>query len=120
MFNNLHELYPIFTTIIQVANSNWQKLSTETKDIILDKITALIKQDSYILSTELNLAYVARMLSKENSEKSTLILSEIYNNNPESILVKNIVTQSMAKLILTHGFLISKISLQCIRCREDY
>ncbi|MCV5870530.1 RNA-dependent DNA polymerase, partial [Escherichia coli] len=66
MFNNLHELYPIFTTIIQVANSNWQKLSTETKDIILDKITALIKQDSYILSTELNLAYVARMLSKEN------------------------------------------------------
>ncbi|MCV4566530.1 RNA-dependent DNA polymerase, partial [Escherichia coli] len=47
MFNNLHELYPIFTTIIQVANSNWQKLSTETKDIILDKITALIKQDSY-------------------------------------------------------------------------
>ncbi|MCV4932650.1 RNA-dependent DNA polymerase, partial [Escherichia coli] len=68
------------------------------KDIILDKITALIKQDSYILSTELNLAYVARMLSKENSEKSTLILSEIYNNNPESILVKNIVTQSMAKI----------------------
>ncbi|PLM35680.1 RNA-dependent DNA polymerase [Klebsiella quasipneumoniae] len=98
MFNNLHELYPIFTTIIQVANSNWQKLSTETKDIILDKITALIKEDSYILSTELNLAYVARMLSKENSEKSTLILSDIYNKNPESILIKNIVTQSMAKV----------------------
>jgi len=98
MFNNLNELYPIFTTIIQVANSNWQKLNEETKNIILEKIYTLIKSDSYILNTELNLAYVARMLSKENSEKSTLILSEIYNENPESILVKNIVTQSMAKI----------------------
>ncbi|WP_325177453.1 RNA-directed DNA polymerase [Pantoea sp. 1B4] len=98
MFNNLNELYPIFTTIIQVANSNWQKLDNETKDLILEKIYTLIKSDSYILNTELNLAYVARMLSKEDSEKSTLILSEIYNENPESILVKNIVTQSMAKI----------------------
>lgn len=98
MFNNLNELYPIFTTIIQVASSNWQKLSVETKDIILDKIFTLIKEESYILNTELNLAYVARMLSKESSQKSTLILSEIYNGNPESILVKNIVTQSMAKI----------------------
>lgn len=98
MFNNLNELYPIFTTIIQVASSNWQKLSAETKDIILDKIFTLIKEESYILNTELNLAYVARMLSKESSQKSTLILSEIYNGNPESILVKNIVTQSMAKI----------------------
>ncbi len=104
MFNNLNELYPIFTTIIQVANSNWKKLSVETKKIILDKINSLIKEDSYILSTELNLAYVARMLSKENTEKSTLILSEIYNRNPQSILVKNIVTQSMAK-INSHAWL---------------
>jgi hypothetical protein len=98
MFNNLHELYPIFTTIIQVANSNWQRLSLETKGIILEKINTLIQENSYILSTELNLAYVARMLSKENTEESTLILCEIYNKNPESILVKNIVTQSMAKI----------------------
>ncbi len=98
MFNNLNELYPIFTTIIQVASANWQKLNTETKNIILKKVYELIKEESYILNTELNLAYVARMLSKENSEKSTLILSEIYNNNPESILVKNIVTQSMTKI----------------------
>ncbi|MCG8710552.1 RNA-directed DNA polymerase [Brenneria goodwinii] len=98
MFNNLHELYPIFTTITQVATSNWKKIDLDTKNIILDKINELIKEESYILSTELNLAYVARMLSKENSQKSILILSEIYNKNPESILVKNIVTQSMTKL----------------------
>lgn len=98
MFNNLYELYPIFTTIIQVANSNWQKFDIETKKIILDKINELIKNESYILSTELNLAYVARMLSKEDSQESILILGEIYNKNPDSILVKNIVTQSMAKL----------------------
>jgi len=102
IFNNLNELYPIFTTIIQVANSNWQKLEKDTKDIILDRIIELINEDSYILSTELNLAYVARMLSKENTQKSILILSEIYNKNPDSILVKNLVTQSMAKLKYHH------------------
>ncbi|PLR48274.1 RNA-dependent DNA polymerase [Chimaeribacter arupi] len=102
MFNNLHELYPIFTTIIQVANSNWQKLKSDTKGFILEKLNQLLQEDSYILSTELNLAYIARMLSKENSQSSILILTELYNKNPDSILVKNIVTQSMAKMQVHH------------------
>jgi hypothetical protein len=98
IFNNLNELYPIFTTIIQVASANWQKIDTITKNIILDKIIQLTRDESYILKAELNIAYVARMLSKENSEKSVLILTEIYKKNPESQLIKNTVTQSMAKL----------------------
>ncbi len=74
IFNNLNELYPIFTTILQVASANWQKIDTITKNIILDKIIQLTRDESYILKAELNIAYVARMLSKENSENQYLYL----------------------------------------------
>lgn len=97
IFTNINELYPIFTTIIQAASLNWNKISLDAKDVILLKINELIKTDSFILKTELNLAYIARLLSKDKTEKGKIILTEIYNNNRDSVLIQNLVTQAMIK-----------------------
>lgn len=97
IFSNINELYPIFKTIIQGANLNWGRIDSNAKLFIIDKINELIKTDSFILKTELNLAYLSRLLSKENNEKSKIILTEIYKKNRDSVLITNIVTQAMAK-----------------------
>ncbi|MDR4899402.1 RNA-directed DNA polymerase, partial [Yersinia kristensenii] len=78
IFSNINELYPIFTTIIQGANLNWGRIDPNAKSFIIEKINELIKTDSFILKTELNLAYISRLLSKENNEKAKTILTEIY------------------------------------------
>ncbi|WP_107850375.1 RNA-directed DNA polymerase [Oceanimonas marisflavi] len=97
IFDSISELYPIFNTIIQVATTNWLRLEAPTKDLIRRKIIELIHNDSFILKTELNLAYTVKLFSKENSVESQTILTEIYKSNTDSILITLVVTQAMAK-----------------------
>ncbi|MFL7011664.1 RNA-directed DNA polymerase [Enterovibrio norvegicus] len=97
IFDNINELYPIFTTIVQVATTNWSKFNKSTQESITRKIIELIKTDSFILKTELNLSYVVKLLAKNNSVENQTILTEIYKLNTDSILITLVVTQTMAK-----------------------
>ncbi|ENI4724685.1 RNA-directed DNA polymerase [Salmonella enterica] len=97
IFNSISELYPIFTTIIQVATSNWSRFNEPTKKLIKEKMIELIKNKSFILKTELNLAYLVKLFTKENSVESQTILTEIHLSNTDSILITLVVTQAMAK-----------------------
>jgi hypothetical protein len=97
IFDNINDLYPIFTTVVQVATTNWSKFNESTKSSITSKIIQLIKTDSFILKTELNLAYVVKLLAKNNSVENQTILTEVYKSNTDSILITLVVTQTMAK-----------------------
>lgn len=97
IFNSISDLYPIFNSIIQVAISNWHRFDSDTKSFIRNRTIDLIKSDSFILKVELNLAYVVKLLSKENNVESLTILTEIYQKNTSSILISLIITQAMAK-----------------------
>lgn len=97
IFNSITDLYPIFNSIIQTAISNWHRFDIDTKIFIRQTIIDLIKTDSFILKTELNLAYVTKLLAKENNVESLTILTEIYQNNTSSILISLAITQAMAK-----------------------
>ena len=97
IFNSITDLYPIFNSIIQVAISNWHRFDKDTKIFIRQRTIDLIKTDSFILKTELNLTYVTKLLAKENNVESLTILTEIYQNNTSSILISLVITQAMAK-----------------------
>lgn len=97
IFDSISELYPIFNTIIQVATTNWLRFEESTKSLIRTKLIDLIKTDSFILKTELNLAYVVKLFTRENDVESQTVLTEIYRTNTDSILITLVVTQAMAK-----------------------
>lgn len=97
IFDSISELHPIFNTIIQVATTNWSRFEEPTKTLIRAKLIELIKTDSFILKTELNLAYVVKLFTKENNVESQTILTEIHRTNTDSILITLVVTQAMAK-----------------------
>lgn len=97
IFNSINELYPIFNTIIQVATTNWSRFETQTKTLIRNKLIELIKTDSFILKTELNLAYVVKLFTKENNVEGQTVLTEVHRSNTDSILITLVVTQAMAK-----------------------
>ena len=94
---NINNLYPIFTTIIQVATSNWDRFDLEAKFNIKNTIKHLIESDSFILKIDLNVAYIVRLIAKENSLDNQILLIDLYKKNSDSILVVNIITQAMAK-----------------------
>lgn len=95
--SNYNELYPIFTTIMQIAASCWKRFNQDMKDILINSIKTLLETNSFILKTELNLAYAAKVLAREESDLTRYLLVEIYNANTSSILLTNIVIQSMIK-----------------------
>lgn len=97
IFNSINELYPIFNTILQVSTTNWSRFDSQAKKAIKDKLIELIKTDSFILKTELNLAYVVKLFSKEKNVEGQTILIDIYRSNTDSILINLVVTQAMAK-----------------------
>lgn len=97
IFNSINELYPIFNTIVQVATTNWSRFDKPTKALIRNRLIELIKTDSFILKTELNLAYVVKLFTKENSVEGQTVLTEIHRSNTDSILITLVVTQAMAK-----------------------
>ncbi|KOO58660.1 DNA polymerase [Rheinheimera sp. KL1] len=97
IFDSITELYPIFTTVLQVATTNWSRFDDATKLNIRSTLIELIKSDSFILKTELNLAYVVKLFAKDNNVESQTILTEIYRTNTDSILINLVVTQAMAK-----------------------
>ncbi|WP_449222611.1 RNA-directed DNA polymerase [Azotobacter vinelandii] len=97
IFNSIAELYPIFSTVIQVATTNWSRFDVETKELVRKKLVELIKANSFILKTELNLSYVVKLLAKENNVESQTVLIEIYNSNTSSMLITLVVTQAMVK-----------------------
>lgn len=97
IFSSINELYPIFNTIIQVATTNWSRFDTPTKIFIRGKLVELIRTDSFILKTELNLAYVVKLFAKENNVEGQTVLTEIYRSNTDSILITLVVTQAMAR-----------------------
>lgn len=97
IYENLTELYPIFSTVVQVTISNWFRFDFDTKSLIKDRMIRLVKEESFILETELNLSYVVKLFAKENSIENQSILADIYKKNSDSILIALTVNQVMSK-----------------------
>ena len=101
------KLHPIYNSIIQATISLWSNTNQVTKDHIFKKIEDLHLKKSYIIQTDVNLAYTVKLISLIESDESLIILNEImeYTN---SALVKKMITQAMGKQNNFLGYPIKK------------
>jgi hypothetical protein len=97
IFDSIVDLYPIFSTIAQVAISNWERFEPATQKAITDAVVKLIREDSFILKTEINLGYVIRLLARQNTPQAQILVAGIYRANPSSMLVATLATQAMGR-----------------------
>lgn len=95
--NNFNELYPIYTTIMQVAISNWERLDEDTKSQLRSVVRALVSDKSFILKTDINVAYLIKLLAQEHSAENEEILLIFYREYSDSVLIRQLVTQVMTK-----------------------
>ena len=95
--NSLNDLYPIYTTIMQVAVSNWLRMDEDSKQNMREAVRSLIDNDSFMLKTDINVAYLIKLISKDRSAENEAILSQLYGKYPDSVLVRHLVTQVMTK-----------------------
>ncbi len=91
--NRLDQLYPIFSNIMMAASANYEKLDDNTKKEFFIKLRSLVKEKSFILNVELNVAYLVRVLAKDHTLENEEVLAELYKRFHNSILVKSWITQ---------------------------
>jgi len=95
--SNLEILYPIFPSVMQLAYRKLMQCDEQTISLFLNTLCGLIESDSYLLQTDNNASYVARVLSLVNSE-TTFQAIEKLNSKMNSPLVKSNCIYSMANL----------------------
>ena len=95
--SNLEILYPIFPSVMQLAYRKLLKCNENTVKLFISTLCNLIETDSYLIQTDNNAAYVARVLSLVNSENTIQAIDQL-NSKSNSPLVKSNCLYSMTNL----------------------
>jgi hypothetical protein len=95
--SNLDVLYPVLPTVMQVLHKKIAELDADTKKYVIETLAQLVEEDSYLFQTENNAAYVIRVLSLVNSERSVQAIDYLYSKT-SYILVKVNCMFAMANL----------------------
>lgn len=95
--NKIELIYPIFPSVMIAAFSNYEKFNDNARKALTEKLIELVVTDSYIIQVDLNAAYLARVLGKENSLENEEILNKLFNKFNASILVRRVIIQIMAR-----------------------
>jgi hypothetical protein len=90
-------LYPIFPVIMITASANFDRLNNKAKETLTGKLRELVRNESYIVQADLNAAYLLKVLAKEDTPENEETVNKIYQKFPESILVRSIIIQIMAR-----------------------
>lgn len=74
-------LYPVFSNIMSIAYVKLNECRDDVKELFIKVICNLVNTDSYIIESENNAAYVCRVLSLENSERTSQALEKLWKRN---------------------------------------
>lgn len=96
LVENIEILLPVFPNLMILMNDVFSELEEELKQEICIKLQELIRQKTYIMQIELNLAYSLRVLSHVFSDENEDLLISVYRET-ESRLVKRDIILIMAK-----------------------
>lgn len=99
--SNLEVLYPIFPSVMQLAYRNLLKCDEPTINLFISTLCDLVEKDSYIIQSDNNASYVARVLSLVNSEVTVQAIVKL-NTTSNSHLVRTNCLYAMANMNNTY------------------
>lgn len=95
--NRLEFLYPIFPNIMIAAYANFEKLNDDAQNSLMNKLQQLIKNDSYIIQVELNVAFLVRIVGRLYTPENEELIGILYKKFTHSILVKTSIIKVLIR-----------------------
>ncbi|MDO6437489.1 RNA-directed DNA polymerase [Cyclobacterium sp. 1_MG-2023] len=89
--SNLDSFYPIYPSVMHLANRKLLDCDEETIDFFLDTLAELVFTDSYIVQTDNNSSYTARVLSLKNRESSIQAIDHIASASRSALVKMNCI-----------------------------
>lgn len=96
LIDNIEILSPVFPNVMILVNNVFENLSEDVQRKVQETIHRYIKEKSYIMQIELNLAYSLRVLSKNYNDENEDLLISMYSQ-ANSRLIKRDIILIMAK-----------------------
>jgi hypothetical protein len=95
--SNFEALYPVFPSAMQVIYKKMLELSPAAQKHVIEILSKLVEDNSYLLQTENNASYVIRVLSLVNSEQSIQAIDYLYTHMTSALVRSNCI-YAMANL----------------------
>jgi len=89
--SNLESLYPIFPSVMRLAYKDLLNCDEKTISQFINTICGLIDSGSYLLQTDNNAAYSARVLSLINSENTFQAIDKLYSESNSPLVRSNCI-----------------------------
>jgi hypothetical protein len=96
LIQNADLLYPIYANVLLTAKSLYDELRPDVQSKIIEHVRTLIKEQSHVLQTELNLGYAIRLLACQAGPENEEILNKVYDRT-RSTLIRRDVILAMAR-----------------------
>ena len=93
---NLPVLYPVLPSVLLLLKSILEDLDENTRTWIFCELRQKVREDSYLIQVQINLAYLVRILAYDVSEEADEVLIKIYDSS-SSALIRREVILAMAK-----------------------
>jgi Reverse transcriptase (RNA-dependent DNA polymerase) len=102
LLENAELLYPAISSILIVTREVFTELSAEAQTSVAERLIRMISKRSYILGTDIALAYAVRVISAFPSESTQATLAKLYGNSDHGPIVRRDVILAMTKLNAWH------------------
>jgi Reverse transcriptase (RNA-dependent DNA polymerase) len=89
--SNLEVLYPILPAVMQLAQKKLLQCNESTISLFLSTICSLIVSDSYLLQTDNNASYAARVLSLKNSVNTIQAIEALFSKKTSHLVKTNCI-----------------------------
>lgn len=87
--SNLEAFYPVYPSVMQLAYRKLLDCEDETVAYFLDTLSELVFSNSYIVQTDNNSSYTARVLSLKNTESSIQAIDHIASSSRSALVKMN-------------------------------
>lgn len=94
--DNIHILAPAFITIMRLFRQTYDEFGTHVHPGVDSFLIKLVESESYLLTNDLNLAYLLQVLGKEQSVRKEQLLVQLFERR-QSPLIRRLIILIMAK-----------------------
>lgn len=96
LVENAELLYPVYANISFTAKALYSELTTDIQEKIVFIVRGLLKSESHILQTDLNLHYAIRLIACSSGPEDEEIFNKIYRRT-DSIIIRRDIILAMAR-----------------------
>ena len=90
-------LAPLFPQVMGAIRGLWSDLSDECRSLVVESISSLLEENSYLLRPGVSRAYAVRVLAADDGATSESALVRLYTDPHSDVLVRRDIILAMAR-----------------------